>query len=308
MANKENSALQYCQANPVKPENIPKLLKSLDRWVVWKTFNQKPDGRFDKIPICPVSQRKISFTEQRNHLPFETALRAYQTGSGDGVGIVLTGEALTEIETGQPLYLIGVDLDNVQTSAEKIDQAKAVCKSIASYAEISPSGTGIQIFALSKKIVGKGQSPSGEMYNSGRFLTVTGHGQNLEVREATLELIDIEKTWWPEKNKLGNTSVSEDQIKPVFPDTPRNRATLYMWLHAIPADCTYELYRNCVWAILSTEWQDAEELAYAWCESAPERFDPVNFDLVVNSFNAEHPKPITIRSLARWAKVFRAHG
>ena len=123
MANKENSALQYCQANPVRPENIPTLLKSLDRSVVWKTFNQTPDGRFDKIPICPVSQRKISFTEQRNHLPFETALRAYKTGSGDGVGIVLTGEALTEIETGQPLYLIRIDLDNVQVSAKIVDQA-----------------------------------------------------------------------------------------------------------------------------------------------------------------------------------------
>ena len=87
-----------------------------------------------------------------------------------GIGIVLTGEVLTKIETGQPLFLIGVDLDNVQTSAKKIDQAKAVCESIGSYAEKSPSGTGIQIFALSEKIVGKGQSPSGEMYNSGDFL------------------------------------------------------------------------------------------------------------------------------------------
>ena len=74
-----------------------------------------------------------------------------------------------------------------------------------------------------------------------------------------------------------------------------------MWLHAIPADCTYELYRNCVWAILSTEWGDAEELAYAWCESAPQRFDPVNFGKVVQSYDADHSKPITVRSLAYWS-------
>ena len=49
MANKENSALQYCQANPVKPENIPKLLKSLDRWVVWKRFNEKLDSYLEII-------------------------------------------------------------------------------------------------------------------------------------------------------------------------------------------------------------------------------------------------------------------
>ena len=201
---------------------------------------------------------------------------------------------------GTPL-LSRVEFAIFVSSGGAFDHAKVVCKSLGSYAEISPIGSGIRIFALSKKIVGKGQSPSGEMYNSGQFLTVTGHAQNFEVREATIQLIDIEKTWWPEKNKLGNTSVSEDQIKPVFPDTPRNRATLYMWLHAIPADCTYELYRNCVWAILSTEWQDAEELAYAWCQSAPQRFDPVNFVKVVQSYDTDHSKSITVRSLAYWS-------
>lgn len=186
-------------------------------------------------------------------------------------------------------------------SADRIAAAKSTCKSLNSYAEVSPSGTGIRIFAFSKKLVGNGQSPMGEMYSSGRFLTVTGHGKPHEIQDATIELAKLEKTWWPKESRSENYPDLEVPPKPVFPDTPKNRATLYIWLRNLSADCDYERYRDCVWAILSTEWKDAEEMAYRWCKSTPERFDPTSFDLVVNSYSAEHSNPITIRSLAYWS-------
>ena len=49
------------KVNPVKSENIPDFLKSLPHWVVWKSFNTRDDGRFDKIPIHPISGHKINF-------------------------------------------------------------------------------------------------------------------------------------------------------------------------------------------------------------------------------------------------------
>ena len=94
------------------------------------------------------------------------------------------------------MYLIGVDLDKVDGSELKRITAKRVCKSVGSYCEISPSGTGIRIFALSKELVGKGQSPSGEMYHKGRFLTVTGHGHARDVVIATDTLKSLEQEWW----------------------------------------------------------------------------------------------------------------
>ena len=69
-------------------------------------------------------------------------------------------------------------------------------------------------------------------------------------------------------------------------DTPRQRATLQDQLQHISADCSYELYRDIVWAILSLCWPDAEDLARQWCETAPERFEEDDFYNVVNSHDS----------------------
>ena len=45
------------------PNNIPKLLRSLDQWLVWKAFSEKPDGRYDKCPICPKRGFKVNGLE-----------------------------------------------------------------------------------------------------------------------------------------------------------------------------------------------------------------------------------------------------
>ena len=68
----------------LKLENIPHLLKSLDQWLVWKAFNEKPGGKFDKIPVCPDMGFKINGLDTSKHMSFETALQAYQNGIGDG--------------------------------------------------------------------------------------------------------------------------------------------------------------------------------------------------------------------------------
>ena len=69
-------------------------------------------------------------------------------------------------------------------------------------------------------------------------------------------------------------------------DTPRQRAMLQAQLDHISADCSYELYRDIVWAILSLCWPDAEDLARQWCETAPERFEEDDFYNVVNSHDS----------------------
>ena len=71
---------------PVKSENIPDLLKSINQWVVWKSFKQKSGDRFDKVPICPESGRAINGLDPVNHLSFEFALKTYHAGFGDGIG------------------------------------------------------------------------------------------------------------------------------------------------------------------------------------------------------------------------------
>lgn len=66
-------------------------------------------------------------------------------------------------------------------------------------------------------------------------------------------------------------------------DTPRQRAVVAEMLSHVSADCSYERYRNIVWAILSLGWKDADDLAEQWCLTAPHRFEDVDFYNVVNS-------------------------
>jgi putative DNA primase/helicase len=75
-------------------------------------------------------------------------------------------------------------------------------------------------------------------------------------------------------------------------DTPRQRARLAEMLGHISADCSYELYRDMVWAILSLGWHDGEDIAEAWCLTAPEEFKEASFWNVVNSYDPNrYPAP-----------------
>ena len=302
------TAIDYCRNNPVKPQNIPKLLTSLSSWVVWKAFATKDDGRFDKVPISAQSGHKVSHLDKVHQMSFQEAFSAYQNGLGDGVGISLTGEPVAHTEAGEPLYLIGVDLDKVAGSEQAKRTAKNICKSIGSYCEISPSGTGIRVLAFSEELLGKGQSPSGEMYHKGRFLTITGHGPARDIATATETLKSIERDWWPDSaNKAAAHSLRQIS-QASYPDTPRGRAVLTDMLDHLSADCDYERYRDAVWAILNTNWHDAEEIALKWCQSAPKRFDRDNFETIVKSFEHNRTDKITIGSLVFWAREAGWHG
>ena len=294
--------IDYCRNNPVKPQNIPEFLKGLSTWVVWKAFVTKDDGRFDKVPISAQTGHKVNHLDKAHQMSFQAALSAYQGGLGDGVGISLNGEPVAHTEAGKPLYLIGVDLDKVASSEQAKRTAKHICQSIRSYCEISPSGTGIRVFALSEELLGKGQSPKGEMYHKGKFLTITGHGRARVVATATDTLKSIERDWWPEIGNKGAAHSLSQILQASYPDTPRRRAELNGMLNQLTADCDYERYRDVVWAILSTNWHDAKEIARNWCQSAPERFEQHNFETIVKNYDPHRANKITIRSLVFWAK------
>jgi hypothetical protein len=91
--------------------------------------------------------------------------------------------------------------------------------------------------------------------------------------------------------------------KMVPPDeTPRQIMILMNMLAHISADCEYEVYRRVVWAILSTGWDCAEEIALDWSMTVPGRFNQAALDDLIKGFNAELlncPSYGTIRYLAR---------
>jgi hypothetical protein len=87
------------------------------------------------------------------------------------------------------------------------------------------------------------------------------------------------------------------------PETPRQIATIQAALTHIDADRDYETWRNIVWAIQSTGWLCAEDIAFAWSQTAPNRFEDDAFWLVANSFIPGHSNQITVGTIYHHARL-----
>jgi len=89
-----------------------------------------------------------------------------QSFRGGGIGFVFAND--------DPY--IGVDLDHCRDAetGEITPQARLVIQTLASYTEVSPSGTGIHVWAQGTLPSGRRKKGPVEMYASGRFFTVSG--------------------------------------------------------------------------------------------------------------------------------------
>jgi putative DNA primase/helicase len=142
---------------------IPQALRALPRWVVWRAEHRA--RRVTKVPYLatrPTVRANVnaSFTWGR----FDDAVAAVRAGDATGVGIVLGGG------------LAGVDLDHVRDAHTGLvdDAVMNIVRAINSYTEVSPSGTGLHTYALGSLPPGRRRHGVVEMYDGGRFFTVTG--------------------------------------------------------------------------------------------------------------------------------------
>lgn len=207
-----------------KFDEIPRILRELGQWVLWRLGDMKTDGsgRYGKVPISPVTGMNANAHDSQNWLNFDQAVDLYTKGwirgtaiAGIAIDLPNTPEPVAQNERGEPLYLIGIDIDECVTSVAGKLKPSAEAAEIRMrlgrpYCEISPSGTGVRMFVLHKKPLRGGNKGGREMYSSGRFLTVTGHGSG-ELAEAGEVLEEIECEWFGRGGvsntggKLGNS-------------------------------------------------------------------------------------------------------
>jgi hypothetical protein len=141
---------------------------------------------------------KASSTDPTTWASFEETRAAHLTGDFDGIGFVLT--------TNDPLVGVGLD-DVINPETGEIDPwAAEIVDKLASYTEISPSGTGIRIFVKGSLAGLKGRKKGKfEIYDSGRFLTVTGniygYGTPRDIEDRQSEIEDLHMRVWPPKPK-----------------------------------------------------------------------------------------------------------
>ena len=157
---------------PVLFENIPVELKELPKWLVWKY--EWSGKKWTKVPYQSLSTtRKASSTDQAAWSSMDEAKTAYEAGKVDGVGFAVTKD--------DP-YL-GVDLDDCLNAP----WALSYIHQLNSYTETTPSQKGYRVWIKAdKKSFGcKSKSfhnSKFEVYDSGRFFTVTGQGEPKLIR------------------------------------------------------------------------------------------------------------------------------
>lgn len=153
-------------------QNIPADLKS-ERFGVWVAeLREGNTNKFNKAPRSPKTGRKIGANKPELFGTFDEAMKAFRTGNFTGIGLLLSG-------TG----LVGIDIDDYELVFETQPYIKDWLKSAidaGAYCEYSPSSTGLRIF-LRGKLPAEGRKKHNlEIYDTSRFLTVTGHLFNPE--------------------------------------------------------------------------------------------------------------------------------
>ena len=112
------------------------------RWVAWR--NEMRDGKIRKVPYY-APNRQAEADDASTWLPHDQAALIADTvvnGSGGGIGI--------ELGHCGDVWIAGVDLDSCRNPVSGIVEpwASEIIDRLDSYAEVSPSQTGVKQFFL----------------------------------------------------------------------------------------------------------------------------------------------------------------
>lgn len=186
---------------------VPQRLKHHDQWICWTRGNR--DGKTTKKPINPTNGQFASTTNPDTWTDFQTAVDSVSNGDLAGIGFVFTDD--------DPF--VGVDLDDCRDpeSGDPTDRADRIIETLDSYTEVSPSGTGYHVIAAGELPAGRNRHGSVEMYDTGRFFTMTGRAvpdTPPDVRERRVELASVHDT-----HVAATTDVSSETP----PETPESK-------------------------------------------------------------------------------------
>lgn len=140
------------------------------------------------------------------------------------------------------------------------------------------------------------QHPSGSNYQW------MGNGNPLQIPTIPAQLLAL----WLQR--IGNvaprlTATARRNTYNQRPETPREVARVTAMLTLIKADCDYFTWRDLVWALLSTNWSCAIQLARDWSETAPDRYDAKAFMALVDSYKADQEGGHSIGTVIHHARL-----
>ncbi|HKF36902.1 MAG TPA: hypothetical protein VKB35_08375, partial [Ktedonobacteraceae bacterium] len=157
-------------------DSLPALqeLQQHPHWVLWRY--EERDGKATKVPYSAATRKRAAADNPATWASYAKArtVLARFSDQYDGLGFVFERDTVP---------ITGVDLDHCVNPDGSIDAwAQAILDQLASYAEYSPSSTGIHVYVqgtvshgFHKKVPGAPHAQAAiEMYSTGRYFTVTG--------------------------------------------------------------------------------------------------------------------------------------
>lgn len=188
--------------------NIPESLREIHNWVLWLRKDVK--GKAKKIPINPKTLRAASTTDSSTWSVFDLSVSCLynEKKRHDGIGFVFPLDG----------SITGVDFDNkggpqIKCLEDCPQEVQDIVSALDSYTEISPSGTGLHVIALGglpESVRHKKRLDCGwdfEIYDRGRFFTVTGRSLNGGLAERQAELITLCARLFPEVKGESATAI-----------------------------------------------------------------------------------------------------
>ena len=200
-------------------EPIPEELKKEKRWCLYKIIPR--DGKNTKLPLMP-NGKPAKSNDKTTWNSYEDCIAALNQNIGDGLGFML-GDGY-----------IGIDIDKVSDDimAYSMDyHARSMTadflRGISTYAELSPSKTGLHFIGKGKVPGERKRHKNLEIYDEGRFFTVTGNvikdKDRSHIKPIEQELLPLYQKYMPAvgnqiehketRNEQGKRSTRENPFK-----------------------------------------------------------------------------------------------
>lgn len=200
---------------------IPEELKNCNNWVCYMRIMDENKGKYSKIPVDPKTLRGAKSNDPTTWDSYENA--TMRLGKQATVKTKVDGQdkIITSLVCGLGFMFsnseyFGIDLDDCDNEKGRA-LIKEFTQTLESYTEYSPSGKGIHIIC-------KGHLPNGakrkgniEMYESGRFFTMTGNiYQNYtEISDCTEKVKQLHQKYLNDKKgqNIANKRIPQKPIK-----------------------------------------------------------------------------------------------
>ena len=190
-------------------DKIPNALKSGPQWVLWMSISR--NGETTKVPFS-TSGAAAKSNDPATWATFDEAVAKFSNGGGyAGVGYMFSAD--------DPF--VGIDLDGCRNpeTGEISEWAADQIAALDTYAEVSPSGTGVKAWVVGKSPLPSGKKkqltnepvicdklPAIELYDRGRFFCVTGERLEgpAEPQERQVQLDNLAKRHWGKAETNGH--------------------------------------------------------------------------------------------------------